>query len=146
DSYVTRAMWLGARVLVRACTSRSDDCAAWLVDPKTGKSAHIAGLNIWGLEDLAFQVKDDLWALVDGHGKSVVFVHEADGKIEKKLELPAPPDLRFRLGVGRRTSTGAPSPQLWFAHGGTARVMLVDLASAQIAANYLPPLCGERVN
>ena len=139
DAYVTLALWLGPRVLIRACGSLVEECTLSLVDPKTGSAAPIAGVNAWGADEFAFRATGDVWAFVDRAGQRVVWARADDGKIERRLDIAfGAPELRFRAAFGRRDDK-----QLYILHGGTGRVLLVDLTSGEVAQNWQPPVCGE---
>ena len=150
DSFVERVMWIGRRVVVRACSDDMNDCTLQIVDPSApatptphgfANATTIPNLNTAGLAHFLFHAKDDAWAIVERLGAKVAFVHADTGVVDPPLELPAAPPLAHPLVAGLRQ---APSPQLYLLYGGDARITLVDLSSAQVTATFTAPVCGER--
>jgi hypothetical protein len=99
----------------------------------------LAAINPEGLDPFAFRAGGDLWAVVDRLGGKVAFVHGDDGKVERSLELGAAPDITRPMLAGAHGANG-----MYLVHGGSGRIVLVDLHGAELKATHSPPMCGER--
>jgi hypothetical protein len=145
DQHVDRVAWLGKRALVTICVDEGPGCHVVLVNPKDGKASNVPAndhgpMNVFGVESPCHHVRDDLWACVGGAGKTVVFFHADDGKVETELD------------TGHETSIMAgvevvllPAGRLAIISGAPVggHVIVVDLASRKVTARLLAPVCKE---
>lgn len=148
DSFVERVTWFGHKVLVRTCMDDLKQCALSLVDPSApatptqhgfSNAIRLEGLNTAGLDPFLFHAKDDVWALVDRLGGSVVFVHADSGSVVSSLKLAAAPPMTRPIAVVPRAT---PSSQLCIVYGGSGLISLVDLTTMQLASTLSAPICG----
>jgi hypothetical protein len=147
DAIIDDAAWLGARVMVRACTADMQVCAVSMVDPKApaapqphgfANAAVVAGVNPAGLDPYYVHGTGDLFGFVDRLGGNVAFVHADTGNLERAVALPPSQDMRRPIAVA------ATPAKLLVVYGGMGRVAVVDLATMAQTAQYRAPICGER--
>jgi hypothetical protein len=150
-SFVERVSWVGARVMVRSCADDLRSCTVQLVDPKGAatptkggfaNATVVPGVDPAGLDPYAFHAKDDVWAIVDRLGAAVAFVHADSGAVEPAISLAPAPDVDVPIRAGTRS---APSSQLYLLYAGSARIVLVDLGTLQVAQTLSAPICGQRL-